>query len=79
MSVPITARQMNALKSLQRSNPDIDELAGEVTLAFDAAKIDNPELTRAILEKTCRRICLAKKVVEMRSFSTLSIFRASTA
>lgn len=43
---------MNALKALQRSNPDLGELAGEVALAFNAAKIDNPE----ILEKTCRRI-----------------------
>lgn len=56
MSLPITARQLNALRALQRVNPDLGELAGEVALAFDASQIENPELARLILEKTCRRI-----------------------
>lgn len=56
MSLPITARQLNALRALQQVNPDLGELASAVALAFDATKIDNPELARLILEKTCRRI-----------------------
>ncbi len=56
MSLPITARQMNALRALQKSHPDLGKLASQIALAFDASKIDNPELARAILEKTCRRI-----------------------
>ena len=56
MSLPITARQLNALRALQRANPDLGDLASAVALAFDASKIDNPELARLILEKTCRRI-----------------------
>jgi hypothetical protein len=56
VSLPITARQMNALRALQKADPDLGELASAVALAFDASKIDNPELARLILEKTCRRI-----------------------
>ncbi|MBK3433095.1 MULTISPECIES: hypothetical protein [Pseudomonas] len=56
MSLPITARQMNALRALQHNHPDLGELATAVALAFDASKVDNPELARLILEKTCRRI-----------------------
>jgi hypothetical protein len=56
VSLPITARQMNAIRALQQQNPDLGELASAVALAFDASKIDNPELARLILEKTCRRI-----------------------
>lgn len=56
MSLPITARQRNALLALQRVEPDLGQLAADVALAFDASKIDNPELARLILEKTCRRI-----------------------
>jgi hypothetical protein len=56
MSLPITARQLNALRALHRANPDLGELASAVALAFDASKIDNPELARLILEQTCRRI-----------------------
>jgi hypothetical protein len=56
VSLPITARQLNALRALQQANPDLGELASAVALAFDASKIDNPELARLILEKICRRI-----------------------
>jgi hypothetical protein len=56
VSLPITARQLNALRALQRVNPDLGELATAVALAFDASKVDNPHLARLILEKTCRRI-----------------------
>ena len=56
MSLPITARQLSALRALHESHPDLGALASEVALAFDASKIDNPELARAILEKTCCRI-----------------------
>nr|WP_176704173.1 hypothetical protein [Pseudomonas sp.]QBM91802.1 hypothetical protein pA46H2_p04 [Pseudomonas sp.] len=56
MSLPITARQMNALRALQQHHPDLGELATAVALAFDASKVDNPELARLILENTCRRI-----------------------
>jgi hypothetical protein len=56
VSLPITARQMNALRALQQNHPDLGELATAVALAFDASKVDNPELARLILEKTCRRI-----------------------
>ena len=56
VSLPITARQLNALRALQRTDPDLGDLAKAVVLAFDASTIDNPELARLILEKTCRRI-----------------------
>lgn len=56
MSLPITARQLNALRALQRIDPDLGDLATQVALAFDASKIDNPHLARLILEKMCRRI-----------------------
>nr|WP_240350519.1 hypothetical protein [Pseudomonas viridiflava] len=36
--------------------PHLGELATAVALAFDASTIDNPELARLLLEKTCRRI-----------------------
>lgn len=60
MSLPITARQLNALRALHRADPDLAELASAVALAFDASKIDNPELARLILEKTCRRIVIGE-------------------
>lgn len=60
MSLPITARQLNALRALHRANPDLGDLASAVALAFDASKIDNPELARLILEKTCRRIVVGQ-------------------
>lgn len=60
MSLPITARQMNALRALQQSHPDLGELATSIALAFDASKIDNPEMARLILEKTCRRIVIGQ-------------------
>ncbi|WP_083492082.1 MULTISPECIES: hypothetical protein [Pseudomonas syringae group] len=56
MCLPITARQLNALRALQRTDPDLGELATAVALAFDASTIDNPDLARLILEKTCCRI-----------------------
>ncbi|WP_032632160.1 hypothetical protein [Pseudomonas syringae] len=61
MSLPSTARQRRAVLALQRVDPDLGQLAAAVALAFDASKIDNPELARLILEKTCRRIA-AKQV-----------------
>jgi hypothetical protein len=56
VSLPITARQLNVLLALHRVNPDLGDLASAVALAFDASKVENPELARLILEKTCRRI-----------------------
>ena len=56
MSLPITARQMNALRALQRKDPDLGELATAIALVFDATKIENPQMARLILEKTCRRM-----------------------
>ena len=56
MSLPITARQMNALWALQRKDPDLGELATAIALAFDATKVENPQMARLILEKTCRRM-----------------------
>lgn len=56
VSLPITVRQMNALRALQRKDPDLGELATAIALAFDASTIENPEMARLILEKTCRRI-----------------------
>lgn len=56
VSLPITARQLNALRALQRANPDLGELATAIALAFDATTIENPQMARLILENTCRRI-----------------------
>ncbi|RMQ96159.1 hypothetical protein ALP94_02600 [Pseudomonas savastanoi pv. glycinea] len=56
VSLPITARQLNALRALQRVDPDLGELATAIALAFDPSNIENPQLARLILEKTCRRI-----------------------
>lgn len=56
MSLPITARQMNALRALQRKDPDLGELATAIALAFDATMVDNPQMARLILDKTCRRM-----------------------
>ncbi|EPM83977.1 hypothetical protein A260_23530, partial [Pseudomonas syringae pv. actinidiae ICMP 19068] len=53
MSLPITARQLNALRALQRTLPELGELAMSIALAFDASRTDSPELARLILEKTC--------------------------
>lgn len=77
MSLPITARQLNALRALQQTSPDLGELASAVALAFDASKIDNPELARLILEKTCRRIItgqpgsLEAMILHLEHFGTL--------
>jgi len=56
VSLPITARQMTALRALQRKDPDLGELAVAIAQAFDASRVENPELARLILEKTCRRM-----------------------
>lgn len=56
MSLPITARQLNALRALQRIDPDLGKLATAIALAFDPTKIENPQMARLILENTCRRI-----------------------
>lgn len=56
MSLPIAAAQLRALRALQRANPALGELASAVALAFDTSRIDNPQLARLILERTCRRI-----------------------
>ena len=54
--VTITARQLIALRALQRTAPELGELAKSVALAFHASNIKNLQLARLILEKTCRRI-----------------------
>ena len=56
MSLPITARQLNALRALQRTDPNLGELATAIALAFDPTTIENPQMARLILETTCRRI-----------------------
>lgn len=56
VSLPITALQMNALRALQRTDPDLGELAVAIALAFDPSTIENPQMARLILEKTCRRM-----------------------
>lgn len=60
MSLPITARQLNALRALQQSHPDLGELTMAIALAFDASQIENPQLARLILEKTGRRIIIGQ-------------------
>jgi len=47
---------MNALRALQRKDPDLGELATAIALAFDATMIENPQMARLILEKTCWRM-----------------------
>lgn len=47
---------MRALKALHSTHPELADLAAAIALAFDASTIDNPEMARLILEKTCRRI-----------------------
>lgn len=56
MSLPINARQLNALRALQRTDPDLGELATAIALAFNPTNLENPQLARLILETTCRRI-----------------------
>jgi hypothetical protein len=60
VSLPITARQLRALRALHRINPELGDVASAVALAFDASKVDNPELARLILEKTCRRMVIGQ-------------------
>lgn len=56
MSLPITTKQQRSLRLLQVSHPELGFLAVDIAQEFDASAIDNPELARVILEKTCRRI-----------------------
>ncbi len=56
MSLPITARQMNSLRALQDTAPEMAELASSIALAFDASAVENPHMARLIIETTCRRI-----------------------
>ncbi|WP_116866249.1 hypothetical protein [Pseudomonas syringae] len=56
MSLPITARQMNALSTLQGTAAVLSGQASEISLAFDPSAIENPQMARLIIEKTCRRI-----------------------
>ncbi|WP_024658662.1 hypothetical protein N027_00900 [Pseudomonas syringae USA007] len=56
MSLPITARQMNAFRALQDTAPELAELASSIALAFDASAVENPHMARLIIETTCRRI-----------------------
>ncbi|PBQ19287.1 hypothetical protein CCL09_06605 [Pseudomonas congelans] len=56
MSLPITARQMKALRALQDTAPEMAELASSIALAFDASAVENPHMARLIIETTRRRI-----------------------
>jgi hypothetical protein len=56
VSLPITARRMNALRALQDTAPELPELASLIALAFDASAVENPHMARLIIETTCRRI-----------------------
>jgi hypothetical protein len=47
---------MNALRALQRKDTDLGELDTAIALAFDATMVDNPQMARLILDKTCRRM-----------------------
>lgn len=56
MPLPITTRQLTVLRALQRTHPPLGELVADIDLAFDASKIDNPQLARIILQNSCWRI-----------------------
>lgn len=77
MSLPITSRQFNALRALQRANPYLGDLVSDIALAFDASRIENPQLARLILENTCRRIikgqtgCHKVLIQHLEHFGTL--------
>lgn len=60
MSLPITARQMNALRALQDTAPELAELASSIALAFDALAVENPHMARLIIETTCRILAVTK-------------------
>lgn len=49
-------RQMNALRALQDTAPELAELASSIALAFNASAVENPHMARLIIETTCRRI-----------------------
>ncbi|KPX01571.1 hypothetical protein [Pseudomonas syringae pv. coryli] len=53
MSLHVNALQMNALRELQDTAP---ELASSIALAFDASAVENPHMARLIIENTCSRI-----------------------
>lgn len=65
VSLPITARQMNVLKALHREDPDLGELAIAIAQAFDATRVENPELAALILDKTCRRMVTVKPAIRL--------------
>ncbi|WP_095096539.1 hypothetical protein [Pseudomonas sp. Irchel 3A5] len=56
MPLPITPAQLVTLRMLRCSHPGLARLAIAVANVFDTSVIENPELARLILEKTCRRI-----------------------
>ncbi|MDU8357958.1 hypothetical protein [Pseudomonas syringae group sp. J309-1] len=56
MPLPITPTQRATLRMLRRSHPELAKLAIAVANVFNTSMIQNPELARLILEKTCRRI-----------------------
>ncbi|MGQ3824289.1 hypothetical protein [Pseudomonas alliivorans] len=56
MPLPITARQLTALRALQLDVPELGELAMSIALAFNVSRTDNPQLARLILESACRRV-----------------------
>lgn len=60
MSLPITARQLKALRARQVENPELGGLASAIALVFDASVIENPHMARVSFEKTCRRIVLGQ-------------------
>lgn len=77
MSLPITSRQFAALRALQRADPYLGDLVSDIALAFDASRIENPEMARLILENTCRRIikgqtdCHRVLIQHLEHFGTL--------
>lgn len=78
MSLPITARQLNALRALEHTDSDLGELAMAIALAFDPTTIENPHLARLILEKTCRRIVAGQPgsreamILHLKTFGNLN-------
>ncbi|EPM66687.1 hypothetical protein A584_24822 [Pseudomonas syringae pv. theae ICMP 3923] len=45
---------MNDLRSLQDTAPELAELASTIALAFNASAVENPHMSRLIIEPTCR-------------------------
>jgi hypothetical protein len=82
VSLPITSRQFTALRALQRADPYLGDLVSDIALAFDASRIENPEMARLILENTCRRIikrkvgCHKVLIQHLEHFGTLECLSA---